>query len=90
MAASASLDDIDLAALKVSSDLEEDLESTEFVVSSNSDWIRARICEPFMEPRNRFPAWRAGSTTLFVVPACQATSPMLAESLTRAGLLWAP
>jgi hypothetical protein len=29
----------------------------------------ARICKPFKEPRNRFPAWRAGPTTLFVVPA---------------------
>ncbi len=34
---------------------------------------RARICGPFMEPRNRFPSWRAGSTTLFFVPARQAT-----------------
>ncbi len=30
----------------------------------------ARICKPFKEPRNRFPAWRAGTTTLFnVLPA---------------------
>jgi hypothetical protein len=35
--------------------------------------VRARICRPFKEPRNRFPAWRAGTTTLFVVPARQAT-----------------
>ncbi len=34
---------------------------------------RARICKPFMEPRNRFPAWRAVRTTLFDVPARQAT-----------------
>jgi hypothetical protein len=34
---------------------------------------RARICRPFKEPQNRFPAWRAGTTTLFVVPARQAT-----------------
>ncbi len=34
---------------------------------------RARICRPFKEPRNRFPAWREGTTTLFVVPARQAT-----------------
>jgi hypothetical protein len=33
----------------------------------------ARICKPFKEPRNRFPAWRAGTTTLFGVPAHQAT-----------------
>jgi hypothetical protein len=35
--------------------------------------LRAHICKPFKEPRNRFPAWRAGTTTLFVVPAHQAT-----------------
>ncbi len=29
----------------------------------------ARIFKPLKEPRNRFPAWRAGTTTLFVVPA---------------------
>jgi hypothetical protein len=34
---------------------------------------RARICKPFRESRNRFPAWRAGTTTLFVVPARHAT-----------------
>jgi hypothetical protein len=34
---------------------------------------RARICRPFKEPRNRFPAWRACTTTLLVVPARQAT-----------------
>jgi hypothetical protein len=28
--------------------------------------LRARICKHFKEPRNRFPAWRAGTTTLFV------------------------
>ncbi len=33
----------------------------------------ARICKPLKEPRNRFPAWRAGTTTLFVVPARQTT-----------------
>ncbi len=33
---------------------------------------RARICKPFKEPRNRFPAWLAATTTLFVVPARQA------------------
>jgi hypothetical protein len=32
---------------------------------------RARICKSFKEPRNRFPAWRAGTTTLLVVPARQ-------------------
>jgi hypothetical protein len=29
---------------------------------------RARICKSFEEPRHRFPAWRAGTTTLFDVP----------------------
>ncbi len=33
---------------------------------------RARICQPFMVPRNRFLTWRAGTTTLFDVPARQA------------------
>jgi hypothetical protein len=28
----------------------------------------ARICKLFKEPRDRFPACRAGTTTLFVVP----------------------
>jgi hypothetical protein len=28
---------------------------------------RARICKPFKEPWNRFPAWRAGTKTLFDV-----------------------
>jgi hypothetical protein len=34
---------------------------------------RARICKLCKEPRNRFPAWQAGTTTLFDVPANQAT-----------------
>jgi hypothetical protein len=35
---------------------------------------RARICNPFKEPsRNRFPAWQTGTTTLFFVPARQAS-----------------
>ncbi len=34
---------------------------------------RALICKPFKEARNRFPAWHAGTTTLFDVPARQAT-----------------
>jgi hypothetical protein len=29
---------------------------------------RARICKSFQEPRNQFRAWRAGTTSLFVVP----------------------
>jgi hypothetical protein len=35
--------------------------------------VRARICNPFKEPRNRFLARWAGTTTLFVVTARQAT-----------------
>jgi hypothetical protein len=31
--------------------------------------IGACICKPFKEPRNRLPAWRAVTTTLFVVLA---------------------
>jgi hypothetical protein len=34
---------------------------------------RACICKPFKEPRNRFQAWQTVTTTLFVVPARQAT-----------------
>jgi hypothetical protein len=42
-------------------------------VNNNEVVTRARICRPFMELRNRFPAWRAGRTTLFFVLACKAT-----------------
>ncbi len=35
--------------------------------------IRARICKPFDEPRNRFPAWRAGRQLYLSVQARQAT-----------------
>ncbi len=34
---------------------------------------RTRICRPFKESKNRFSARRASTTTLFVVPARQAT-----------------
>ncbi len=34
---------------------------------------RARTCRHFKEPRNRFPARRAGTTTLFCAPARQVT-----------------
>ncbi len=34
---------------------------------------RARIRKPFKEPRNRFSAWRADTTTLFDALAHQAT-----------------
>ncbi len=30
---------------------------------------RARICKTFIEPKSRFPTWRDGTTTLFVVRA---------------------
>jgi hypothetical protein len=39
----------------------------------------AGICKPIKEPRNRFLAWRAGTTTLFDVPTRYAT--WLAESI---------
>jgi hypothetical protein len=51
-----------------------------YSVLSTHRLFRARICKPFKEPRNRFSAWRAGTTTLFVVPACQATY-RIAESI---------
>ncbi len=35
---------------------------------------RVRLCKPFKEPRNRFPAWRAGTTNLFALPARLAES----------------
>ncbi len=38
-----------------------------------SSALRASICKPYKEPRNRFPAWQACTTTLFVVSARQAT-----------------
>ncbi len=34
---------------------------------------RARIRKPLKEPRNRFPVWRVGTTTLFDAPDRQAT-----------------
>jgi hypothetical protein len=37
-----------------------------------SSALRARICKP-RKPRNRFTAWQACTTTLFVVSARQAT-----------------
>jgi hypothetical protein len=41
-------------------------------VLSSSPGLRACICKPFKEPGNRFPARRAGTTALFVVPVRQA------------------
>ncbi len=54
----------------------------------------ARICKLVKEPRNRFPAWRAGTTTLFDVPARQATGGIdslesIPEFLKRLQI-WAP
>jgi hypothetical protein len=34
-----------------------------------AEMYRVRICKPFEEPRNRFPAWRASTAILFNVPA---------------------
>ncbi len=44
-----------------------------FMVNNGLQDIRARICGPFKESRNRFPTWRACMTTIFVVLARQAT-----------------
>jgi hypothetical protein len=49
-----------------------------FIVHPYFSYARARICKPFKEPRNRFPAWRADTTTLFDVLAHQ---DRLAESI---------
>ncbi len=50
------------------------------IVNSPILWFIAVVAWPepvsvnlFQEPRNRFPAWRAGMTTLFVVTGRQAT-----------------
>ncbi len=42
---------------------------------------RAHSCKPFKEPRNGFPAWRAVTAALFVVPARRATQAGGIESL---------
>jgi len=44
-----------------------------YVLSPTIIAFCARICKQFKEPRNQFPVWWAGMTTLFVVPARQAT-----------------
>ncbi len=47
-------------------------------------WFLARICKPFKEPRNRFPAWRAGTKNPIwgtLVPARQASSAGWIDSL---------
>ncbi len=48
---------------------------------------RARIRKLFKEPRNRFSAWRASTTTLYDVPALQATK---ADSRFLGINSWAP
>ncbi len=53
--------------------------STKFLAPIKED--RARICRLLKKPRNLFPAWRAGTTTLFVVPARQATQAGWIDSL---------
>jgi hypothetical protein len=42
-----------------------------FIISLDAGFslIRARICKLFKEPRNQFPAWRAGTTIPIDVPA---------------------
>ncbi len=54
-------------------------------MDTNTHWLvisrKIRICKPFKQPRNRFPAWRAGSTTLLDVPARQATQAGLLKRL---------
>jgi hypothetical protein len=43
-------------------------------LACHSTWLfKARICKLFKDTRNRFQAWRAGTTTLFVVQARQAS-----------------
>ncbi len=40
-----------------------------FLLNFMCIFSRARICKPFKAARNRFPAWRACTTTLFVGPS---------------------
>ncbi len=37
----------------------------EGLVSKGLILYRARTCKPFKEPKNRFPAWRAGTTNVY-------------------------
>jgi hypothetical protein len=48
---------------------------------------RALFCRSFKEPRDRFPAWWAGTTTLFVLPARQAIARGIDFSESILGLL---
>jgi hypothetical protein len=47
----------------------------EELLESQGQTVGTWVCiyKPFKEPKNRFPARRAGTTTLFVVPARKAT-----------------
>ena len=56
---------------------------------AKSGGVRARVCKPLKEPKNRFPGWRACMTTLFDVPARQAALHTLVKSIKEAisGLL---
>ncbi len=49
-----------------------------FVVSTKPE---PEFVNLLKEPRNRFPAWQAGTTTLFDVPAYQATKAAVVNSL---------
>jgi hypothetical protein len=55
-----------------------------FNIGGSNPKVGARICKPFKEPRNRFPAWRDGTTTLFdiPIPARQATYSRPTDSIT--------
>jgi hypothetical protein len=48
---------------------------------------RARICKPLNELRNRFPAWRAGTTTLFDVHRLAESIPGFFKRLQMRGLV---
>ncbi len=49
------------------------LESIPGSLNVYKNGLRAQICKPFKEPRNRFSALREGTTNLFDVPARQDT-----------------
>jgi len=60
------------AAQPIPSTVPPDSQNSEDEEEVCSLLFRARICKSFMEPRNRFSAWRAGTTTLLDVPARRA------------------
>ncbi len=54
------------------------------------EWPRARICKPFKEHRNRFPALRAGTTTLYF---CTSPPPAMLHRQVKSNLgidSWSP